>query len=419
MSDRRPATISFGEFVALMATMTALVALSIDMILPALPSIGATLGVQRANDSQLIVSLLFLGFGLGQYFYGPVSENVGRKPAVYIGLALFSAGCLLALLARSFPLMLLGRVFQGVGVGGPRAMTIALVRDKFEGRAMARVMSLVMAVFILVPVIAPSIGQAILGFAGWWTIFGVYLTLGVVVWVWFAWRQEETLAPERRIPLSARNIVRGAREVFTNRLAFGYTVAAGLVYGAFIGYLSSVQQILQEQYALGPRFPVYFATLAIALGGASLCNARLVGRHGMRPLAGWALRLVCAVSVLFLAIAASQSGQPPLWTLMAYLLASFFGIGLLFGNLNALAMQPLGHIAGIGAAVVGGSSTLISLALGTIIGQSYDNTVLPLVAGFAVLSGLSMAAVRFAEGGNAVAGVEAPARHAAPYPPKS
>jgi DHA1 family bicyclomycin/chloramphenicol resistance-like MFS transporter len=415
MTDRRPATISFGEFVALMATMTALVALSIDMILPALPSIGATLGVQRANDSQLIVSLLFLGFGLGQFFYGPISENVGRKPAVYIGLALFSAGCLLALLARSFPLMLLGRVFQGVGVGGPRAMTIALVRDKFEGRAMARVMSLVMAVFILVPVIAPSIGQVILGFAGWRTIFGLYLTLGVVVWVWFAWRQEETLAPERRIPLSPRNIARGAREVFTNRLAFGYTVAAGLVYGAFIGYLSSVQQILQEEYALGPRFPVYFATLAIALGGASLCNARLVGRHGMRTLAGWALRLVCAVSVLFLVIAASQSGQPPLWTLMSYLLASFFGIGLLFGNLNALAMQPLGHIAGIGAAVVGGSSTLISLALGTVIGQSYDNTVLPLVAGFAVLSGLSMAVIRFAEAGSLVAS----ARHAAPYPPKS
>jgi DHA1 family bicyclomycin/chloramphenicol resistance-like MFS transporter len=296
-------------------------------------------------------------------------------------------------------------------------MTIALVRDKFEGRAMARVMSLVMAVFILVPVIAPSIGQAVLGVAGWRAIFGLYLTLAVVVWVWFGWRQEETLAPERRIPLSAGNIVRGAREVFTNRLAFGYTVAAGLVYGAFIGYLSSVQQILQEQYALGPRFPVYFSTLAIALGGASLCNARLVGRHGMRPLARRALRLVCVVSVVFLVIAASQSGQPPLWTLMAYLLASFFGIGLLFGNLNALAMQPLGHIAGIGAAVVGGSSTLISLALGTLIGQSYDSTVLPLVAGFAVLSGLSMAAVRFAEAGSpsaAVADIDASARGTIP-----
>ena len=397
MSDPRPNAIPFGEFVALMATMTALIALSIDMMLPALPAIAATLGVRRANDSQLIVSLLFLGFGFGQFFYGPVSEGVGRKPAVYVGLALFSAGCLLSLVAQSFPIMLVGRVLQGVGVGGPRAMTIALVRDRFEGRAMARVMSLVMAVFILVPVIAPSIGQVILGVAGWRTIFAVYLTMALGVWVWFGWRQEETLDPARRVPLSPGNIARGIREVVTNRLAFGYTLAAGLVYGAFIGYLSSVQQILQVQYSLGPKFPLYFSTLAIALGGASLCNARLVGRYGMRPLAGWALRLVCAVSIGFLAVVMLRTGHPPLWALIAYLLASFFGIGLLFGNLNALAMQPLGHIAGIGAAVVGGSQTLISLALGTVIGQSYDNTVLPLVAGFAILSALAIVVSRFAE----------------------
>jgi DHA1 family bicyclomycin/chloramphenicol resistance-like MFS transporter len=391
----------FAEFVALMGTMTALIALSIDMILPALPAIGATLGVRRANDSQLIVSVLFLGFGVGQFFYGPVSESVGRKPAVYIGLALFSAGCLMAMVARSFSMMLAGRVLQGVGVGGPRAMTIALVRDTFEGRAMARVMSLVMAVFILVPVIAPSIGQAILGVAGWRTIFGVYLTLALTVWAWFGSRQKETLAPERRIPLSAGNIARAARDVVTNRVAFGYTVAAGFVYGAFIGYLSSVQQILQEQYGLGPRFPLYFSTLAIALGGSSLCNARLVMRFGMRPLAGRALVLVFAVSIVFLGFAASRAGHPPLWTLIAYLLTSFFGIGLLYGNLQALAMQPLGRIAGIGAAVVGGSSTLISLALGTIIGQSYNNTVLPLVAGFAIVGVLARAAIRFAEAGGA------------------
>jgi DHA1 family bicyclomycin/chloramphenicol resistance-like MFS transporter len=380
-----------------MATMTALIALSTDMMLPALPDIAASLGVQRANDAQLIVSLLFLGFGFGQYFYGPISESVGRKPAVYVGLALFSAGCLLALIARTFPVMLAGRVLQGVGVGGPRAMTIALIRDRFEGRAMARVMSLVMAVFILVPVVAPTIGQAVLRVAGWRMIFGVYLTLGLVLWIWFAWRQEETLSPERRLPFSIANLMRGAREVFGNRLAAGYTVAAGLVYGAFIGYLSSVQQILQQQYALGPKFPLYFATLALALGGASLCNARLVGRYGMRRLAGWALTFVCALSIAFLAVVASGARHPPLWALIAFLLASFFGIGLLFGNLNALAMQPLGHIAGIGAAVVGGSQTLISLALGTAIGQSYNDTVLPLVAGFAILSALGIAAVRIAE----------------------
>jgi len=397
VNGRRAQAMPFGEFVALMGTMTALIALSIDMMLPALPAIAATLGVRRANDTQLIVSLLFLGFGFGQFFYGPISESVGRKPAVYVGLALFSTGCVLALVAQSFSVMLVGRVLQGIGVGGPRAMTIALVRDRFEGRAMARVMSLVMTVFILVPVIAPSIGQAVLRFAGWRSIFAVYLTLSLVLWVWFAWRQEETLVAARRLPLSPSNIARGAIEVTTNRLAVGYTVAAGLVYGAFIGYLSSVQQILQQLYALGPRFPLYFATLAIALGGASLSNARLVGRYGMRHLAGLALKVVCVISVIFLGVVVYMAGHPPLWTLITYLLASFFGIGLLYGNLQALAMQPLGHIAGIGAAVVGGSSTLISLACGTLIGQSYNNTVLPLVAGFAILSALSMAAIRIAE----------------------
>ena len=385
------------EFVALMATLTALVALSIDMILPALPAVGATLGVRHDNDVQFVVSLLFLGFGFGQFLYGPVSDSVGRKPAVYFGLAVFSAGCTLALTAQTFPVLLAGRVLQGLGVAGPRTMTIALVRDRFEGHVMARVMSFVMAVFILVPVIAPSLGQAVLGVAGWRTIFGLYLALALAVTVWFGWRQEETLPSARRRSFSAVEIMRAAREVLTHRVALGYTVAAGLVYGAFIGYLSSVQQILQQQYALASRFPLYFSMLAISLGAASLCNARLVGRYGMRSLAASALRLVAAVSIPFAAVVISWSGQPPLWSLMLYLLATFFGIGLLFGNLTALAMQPLGHIAGTGAAVVGGLSTLISLALGTAIGQSYDGTVVPLVSGFAILSVLAMAAMAWAQ----------------------
>ena len=396
-SDR--SRISLGEFVALMATLTALVALSIDMVLPALPAIGAALGVQRANDNQLVVSLLFLGFGLGQLFYGPLSDVAGRKPAAYVGLALYVAGSLLALLARSFPLMLAGRLLQGAGVAGPRTITLALVRDRFEGREMARVMSLIMAVFILVPVVAPALGQAILGLFGWRAIFGVYLAMGLLASVWFAMRQEETLPSGRRIPFSRARIAAAAREVLANRRAIGYTVAAGSVFGAFLGYLTSAQQILQQQYALGGRFPLYFAMLAIAIGSASLVNATLVVRHGMHALSSWSLHGICIVSVVFTAVAAARSGHPPLWMLMTYLMASFFGIGLLFGNLNALAMQPLGHIAGTGAAVVGATSMLISLALGTWIGQSYDGTVLPLVVGFAVLSACSIAMVRWAESG--------------------
>jgi len=396
-SSNRP--ISLAEFVGLMATLTALAALSIDMVLPALPAIGATLGVERANDNQLVISLFFLGFGIGQLFYGPLSDAAGRKPAAYAGLTLFSVGCLLALLSGTSALMLVGRFLQGVGVAGPRTITLALVRDRFEGREMARVMSLITVVFILCPIIAPAIGQMILGLYGWRTIFGVYLAMGLLAMVWFGVRQEETLPSSRRLPFSPGRLAAAVREVVTTRRSIGYTVASGYVFGAFLGYLTSAQQILQQQYGLGAQFPFYFAILAVAIGGASFLNASLVMRYGMRALSTWSLRGICTVSILFTAFASASSGHPPLWTLMSYLMMSFFGIGLLFGNLNALAMQPLGHIAGTGAAVVGATSMLISLAFGTWIGQSYNGTVLPLVIGFAALSACSILTAWWAESG--------------------
>lgn len=387
----------FGEFVALMASLTALVAMSIDMVLPSLPAIGASLGVARANDNQLVVSLFFLGFGVGQFFYGPFSDTAGRKPAAFLGLVIFTAGCLLALLSQTFPVMLAGRLLQGIGVAGPRTITIALVRDRFEGREMARVMSLVTAIFILVPIIAPAVGQALLGLFGWRAVFIVYLLMGLITSIWFGIRQEETLPPARRIPFSLARLASAARQAVTTRSTVGYTIAAGFVFGAFLGYLTSAQQILQEQYALGERFPLYFAMLAVAIGGASLANARLVLRYGMRRLSHWALWGILAISIVFTGLSAVTGGHPPLALLMAYLMASFFGIGLLFGNLTTLAMQPLGAIAGTGSAVVGATSMLISLTLGTVIGQIYDGTVLPLVGGFAVLSLCSLTAAWWAE----------------------
>ena len=387
------------EFVALMATLTALAALSIDMVLPALPAIGSSLGVVRSNDNQLIISLFFLGFGVGQLFYGPLSDAAGRKPAAFVGLALFSVGCVMALTSRSFPIMLAGRFLQGIGVAGPRTITLALVSDRFEGREMARVMSLITVVFILVPVVAPAIGQTVLALWGWRAIFGVYLAIGLLATIWFAVRQEETLPRERRIPLALGRVVAAAREVVGHRQAIGYTVASGFIFGALLGYLTSAQQILQQQYSLGPRFPLYFAMVAIAIGAASLANASLVLRYGMHLLSTWSLRGILLVSIVFASVAVAWSGQPPLWSLMAYLMTSFFGIGLLFGNLNALAMQPLGHIAGTGAAIVGATSMLISLVLGTWIGQSYNGTVLPLVVGFAALSACAIVVSWWAEGG--------------------
>jgi DHA1 family bicyclomycin/chloramphenicol resistance-like MFS transporter len=299
--------------------------------------------------------------------------------------------------AISFPMMLFGRLLQGAGISAPRTVTLALVRDQYEGRAMARVMSFVMTVFILVPMIAPTMGQAILLFSGWRTIFGSFVLLTLITFLWFALRMPETLAPEKRAPFSWRRIITTTREIIRIRPAIGYTVTAGFVSGAFIGYLNSSQQIFQEQYALGELFPLFFAIIALSVGLASLLNARLVIRIGMRSLVRGSLMTILGLSSVALVIALATAGHPPLWLLMAYLMMSLFCIGILFGNMNSLAMEPLGNIAGIGAAVVGALSTLISVMLGTVIGQNYNGTVLPVVAGLAILAGLSLVVVHWAD----------------------
>lgn len=390
-------TPSFVEFVALAAMMTSMAALSIDAVLPALPDMGRELGVQRANDNQLVITLLFLGMAVGQMIYGPLSDSTGRRPAIFAGFGLFIVGTVTCLVATTFPVLLAGRVMQGLGAAGPRIVTLALVRDQYGGRSMARVMSFVMTIFILVPVIAPALGQGLLLLAHWRAIFVAYLLLASITLLWFALRQPETLQQEKRRSFSIIRIGRAIGEVLRIRVAFGYTLAAGLISGAFLGYLNSSQQILQEQYALGTRFPLYFAVLALSLGSASFVNGRLVMRYGMRALARTALFSISGLSLVFLLLALGLAGQPPLWLLMLYLLLSFFGIGILFGNLNSMAMEPLGHIAGVGAAVVGSLSTLIAMMLGAIVGQSYNGTVLPLVGGFLLFSLASLTVMFWVE----------------------
>jgi DHA1 family bicyclomycin/chloramphenicol resistance-like MFS transporter len=403
MNDKpEPRDTSLGETIARLALMISFIALSIDAMLPALPEIGRDLGVARANDTQLVISVLFAGLAAGQLLYGPVSDSIGRKPPIYFGFALFLFGCLLSTVATEYWVMLLGRFLQGLGAAGPRVLTLALVRDQYSGRAMARIMSLIMAVFILVPVLAPIIGQAILLVASWRAIFGILLALAAISLIWFAARQVETLPPARRVPLSLWRIGRSFREALIHRITMGYTIAAGLIFGAFVGYLTSAQQIFQEQYGLGRLFPFYFAVLALAIGGASLCNARLVMRYGMRRLSFGALIVSSFSAVAFFAAAYVAEGHPALWALMAYLLLSFFCMGILFGNFNALAMEPLGHIAGVAAAVIGAVTTFISLALGTWIGQSFDGTVLPLVGGFAGLGFAALFVMVWCERGRVV-----------------
>ena len=390
---------SLAEFVIIISLMMSLTALSIDAMLPALPQIGADLQVQNTNDRQLVVSTIFLGLAAGQLFFGPLSDKTGRKPAIYAGLTLFAAGSLVSVFAVSFPMMLAGRLLQGAGVSAPRAVGLALVRDRYEGRAMAQVMSFVMTIFILVPMIAPIFGQTLLFITGWRSIFGSFVLLALITLAWFALRMPETLAAEDRAPFSLRRIIGAAIEIIKIRPALGYTIVAGFVSGAHLGYLNSAQQVFQEQYDLGELFPLFFAMVALSIGLASFLNARLVMRFGMRALVRWALLIILGLSVAVLGVVLLVAGQPPLWFLMVYLMLTFLCVGILFGNNNALAMQPLGQVAGIGAAVVGSLSTFISVPLGIMIGRSYNGTILPLIAGMAILAGLSLVVVRWIEAG--------------------
>jgi len=390
---------TFAEFVILIALIISLVALSIDAMLPALPEIAADLGVDRINDSQYVILVFFAGMAFGQLFFGPLSDSIGRRPAILSGFLLFAAGCLLSIVAVDFTQMLLGRLLQGLGAAGPRIVSIALVRDQYKGREMARVMSFVMTVFILVPVFAPAVGQGILLIADWRYIFVMFLCLILVVGLWFWRRQPETLARENRIEFSFAQLMLDLRGILRIRAALGYTLTMGFIFGAFIGYLSSSQQIFQLQYQLHDLFPLYFGILATSIGCASLFNARLVMRFGMRRLSRIALISICLLSFPFFLVALFFDGHPHLNLLMLYLLLLFFCFGILFGNLNALAMEPLGHIAGLGSAVVGSISTLISVVFGVIVADTYDNTVLPLVLGFAILGLAGLLVMRWTEAG--------------------
>ena len=395
-TEARKSAPSFVEFVVIISLMMSLTALSIDAMLPSLGKISSDLGVTNPNDRQLVISIIFLGQAVGQLFFGPLSDKTGRKPALYAGYALFIAGALISALAASFPMLLVGRALQGVGISSPRAVSLALVRDQYEGSQMARLMSFAMTVFILVPTIAPSFGQAILLFAGWRAIFVSYIVVAIITVIWFGLRLPETLAEENRKPFSLKQIVNSTVEILKIRPALGYTLVSGLVSGAFLGYLNSSQQIFQEQYALGELFSIIFAIISLALGAASFINARLVMRYEMDQLVHWTVRIVFGLAATFLVVIV-LFGQPPLWGLMVYLMLYFFCTGIMFGNINTLAMQPLGHLAGTGSAVIGSISTFISMMLGTLIGQMYNGTIFPLVAGMAILTGISIFGVSWSE----------------------
>ncbi len=377
------------EFIALMAALMSVTALSIDALLPALDIIGLDIGTETPADNQLLIIMIFLGLGLGPLLFGPLSDSLGRKPSVYMGFSVFIIASFICVYSQSLEMMVAGRILQGIGLSAPRTVCIAIIRDLYNGDHMARIMSFVTVVFILIPVVAPAMGKLVLDVYNWQGIFYIQVIISLIVALWFWRRQAETLAVEKRIPFSVSRIISGFKESIRYKKTLGYTLISGFVVGSFLVYLSASQQIFQEQYGLKDEFPYIFAGLAIAIGAAVFMNGALVLKYGMQKLITNAIIGYFAVSVVYV-ILFNSGVNPPLWVLLMFFGSQFFFIGFLFGNLRALAMEPVGHIAGIAAAITGLISTLMAVPISIIIGRFISGSALPLFIGFSVCSGISI-----------------------------
>ncbi len=377
------------EFIALMASLMSSVALTIDALLPALPEIGSYLQVVNTNDNQLLITMIFLGLGFGQLIFGPLSDSFGRKPVVYVGFMLFIVASIICVTTKSFEIMILGRVLQGIGLSSPRTMAITIIRDRYSGDYMAKIVSIVVMVFILIPVVAPAMGQFLLNFYHWKAIFYVNLIIGIVVMIWFARRQRETLKSENKIPFTWRLFIDGTREFLKYKKAVAYTIVSGFITGSFMVYISTSQQIFEQQYDMAELFPYIFASLAISIGLATFLNSQLVVKYGMFKIAYTAMIAFVVISLLYVGLFWSGN-NPSVAVLIGFCSIQFFSIGFLFGNLRALAMQPLGHIAGIGAAINGFISTVMAVPIANYIGSFVYESVLPLFIGFSIFGILSL-----------------------------
>ena len=377
------------EFVAMMASLMSIVALAIDALLPALDYIGFSIGTTKSSDTQLLITMIFLGLGLGPLLFGPISDSLGRKPVVFMGFSIFIIASLICIFSESLLWMVFGRILQGVGLSAPRTIAIAMVRDSYKGDYMARIMSFITVVFLLVPIIAPAMGKFVLDHYNWQAIFYIQLIFSVLVSYWFWKRQPETLPFEKRIKFTSHIFPDGLKELFKFKKTIAFTLISGFITGSFMVYLSASQQVFHTQYNLKEEFPFIFAGLAIAIGMATFLNGTLVLKYGMEKIINTALFSFFGVSLLYI-ILFYNTPNPSVYILLAFFAMQFFSIGFLFGNLRAMAMEPIGHIAGIGAAITGFISTMMAVPISIYIGKFVDDTALPLFIGFLVCSSISV-----------------------------
>lgn len=389
----RALPLPYKELIVLIALLMSMTAMSIDIMLPSLPEIAATYGVTSQNDQQLVVVMYMAGFAVGQLFWGPISDRMGRRWPLLGGLAIFVLACILATFAPSFELLLAARLLQGFGGGAPRTIATAIIRDLFSGREMARVMSTAMMVFITVPIFAPAVGQAVAAIGSWPAAFYVLIFAGVTASVWSAFRLPETGRKHGEPPFG---LGAALHLVLTSRITIGYGLATCFMFGCLVTYISSAQQIFVEVFDLGRAFPIAFGAVACAMALASFTNARLVQQIGMRRLSHTAVMTFFGIAAVLAVI--TGLSRPSLWVVGPLLGACFYLFGISQANFNAIAMQPVGRAAGTASALLGFATTGLGAIFGGFIARQFDGSTFPLALGFAVLSACALICVVAVEG---------------------
>ena len=379
------ARLGMRESVALMAALMALNALAIDMMLPALPAIARGLGVSHPNDQHYVIIAYTIGFGAGPMVWGPLADRFGRRPLLVVGLSLYALLAISCAVAPTFALLLAGRAAMGAAAAATRVLVTAMVRDMFEGEAMARVMSLVFMVFMVVPVLAPSIGQAVLTVAPWQAIFGLLSGYAVIVLGWCLLRLPETLHPEDRRSLRPGAILEATRLVFTDRLAVGYTLASTALFGGLMAYIASIQQIVADAFHQPTRVPLVFAACAAPMAGAAFANSRIVGRFGLRQVGHAGLAAFLLVSAIHWG--AAQSGSESLFLFVTLQGLAMIAFAFCSSNFSTLAMTNMEAIAGTASSVLGVTSSVGGALIGLTIGQAFNGTAVPFLMGM-LLCGL-------------------------------
>lgn len=389
--------LGFTEFIFLIAGLMAVNALSIDPMLPALPAIGKALNIPDENSRQWIISAYFLGLGVGSLFYGSLSDSFGRKPVLLVSMIFYLFATLFCALTNSFALMLAGRAAAGLFAAATRVVAISIVRDRFEGDRMARIMSTVFIVFMIVPVLAPAFGQLILYVASWRWIFGALVLVGGTITLWAVLRLPETLRPENRIGIRLGDIGAAFGQIISDRMAFGYMLATGIAMGALVGFITSIQQIFFGIFHLPALFPYAFAGIAGFMALGSFCNSRLVERIGARRLSHGSLVALIALSGVHVAVA--SAGVENVWTFFVLQAATMLSFAFTGSNFGSISMESFARGAGAASSFQACVTTLISAVIGTFIGSLFNGTTIPLALGFLLCGLCALLCVLWAERG--------------------